>query len=375
MNTQPQIKLKDPETAYFSLVDADHVQEDEAQLIVLEHLQLLHEQLLEASAPKSPLTLLTGRRKNEISGLYIWGSVGRGKSMLMDLFFQTAPVEKKRRVHFHRFMQEVHEKLHEIRQESRHKGKGGDPVAILVRQLTDAVELLCFDELQATDVTDASLIFRIFEGLFESGVVVVSTSNHPPETLYTGGVQRERFDKLTALLREKMQEVPLTSSIDYRTRQLKSLTRLFYHPLGKDADWFIHDVLSNIAPHLRPVSQMFTVHGHEINITVYGDSIGRADFAMLCGQAYGAADYLAIADEYDIFILTNVPRLTPENRNEAKRFVTLIDTLYEHKVKLIMTSDAPPEQLYPEGHGSFEFQRTVSRLMEMQGRKYLEVPT
>lgn len=360
---------KDPETAYFSLVDADRVMEDRAQIEVLEYLQRLHEQLLEESAPKSPLTLLTGKRKNALAGIYIWGSVGRGKSMLMDLFFQTAPVKKKRRIHFHSFMQEIHARLHQIRQTRGRKG--GDPVQLLLKDLTQEVELLCFDELQATDVADASLLHRLFEGLFEANVTIVSTSNHPPETLYTGGVQRERFNKLINLLKAKMQVVSLTSPTDYRTQQLKALTKVFCYPLGKDADRFVDQVVANMAPHLHPAPYTFHIQGRDLVVQSYSESIGRADFTELCGRAHGVADYLVLAEQYDVFILTNIPCLTPEQRNEAKRFVLLVDTFYEHKVKLICTADCPPDKLYPEGDGSFEFRRTVSRLMEMQSAAYL----
>jgi cell division protein ZapE len=211
----------------------------------------------------------------------------------------------------------------------------------------------------------------MFEGFFAAGMVVVSTSNHPPANLYTGGVQRERFKKFISLIEEKMDIISLTSPHDYRARQLRSLTRTWFTPLGRDADLFVEDALSRLAPGNGPNPLSLRVQGREIALTAYGGSVVLASFAQLCESALGPADYLTLAAAADTLILTGIPALTPEKRNEAKRFVTLVDALYEHKVKLVATASAAPEALYPEGDGSFEFKRTVSRLMEMQSVKYL----
>jgi len=346
-----------PAKAYAALVADGRLQSDKAQAEAAGRLQALAE-------------ALGGRKRKNVPGLYLWGNVGRGKSMLMDLFFVHAPVEKKRRVHFHAFMQEVHARIHAIRGTPEYRKGGADPVMVLVQHLAGELQLLCFDELQATDVADASLIFRLFEGLMEAGVTIVSTSNHPPETLYTGGVQRERFAKLTSLIREKMEVVALTSPHDYRQNQAHALHRSYFWPLGLDAGRFVEEALNALAPGEKPQKKMLPVQGREVAVTLYGEGVARASFADLCETALGPADYLAIAQAAETLILTGVPLLTPEKRNEAKRFVTLIDTLYEAKARLLMTLAAPPAQLYPAGDGSFEFQRTVSRLAEMEGERY-----
>jgi cell division protein ZapE len=298
-------------------------------------------------------------------GLYIWGNVGRGKSMLMDMFFSEAQVEKKRRIHFHAFMQEVHARMHALRQE------GSDPVVVLAQQLADETRLLCFDELQATDVADATLLYRLFDGLIGAGVVIVSTSNRPPASLYTGNVQRERFDKWIALLEGHMRVMPLSSATDYRHVQLKSLEQVYFWPLGEAADAAVEATLRHVCDDCRPQRDEFVVQGRHIPFTLYSQSVGAFSFAELCGAALGPADYLAIARRLDTVVVTGIPMLSADKRNEAKRFVTLIDALYEHKVVLICTADAPGDALYPEGDGSFEFRRTASRLAEMQSHNYL----
>lgn len=354
-------------TNYDRLVQGGSIRNDDAQRAVLAVLQRLTDQLA-GHEPRKRISRLFSRQaaSSGLSGVYIWGNVGRGKSMLMELFFTAAPVEQKRRVHFHAFMQEVHAGIHTIR-----KGGGGDPVAMLAQKIAAETRLLCFDELQATDVADATLLFRLFSGLFEAGVIIVSTSNHPPASLYTGGIQRERFDKFVALLEKKMEVVSLSSPKDYRLTQIRSLQRTYVWPLSKDADAFISDAMSHICPGAKPKKATLTVQGRTLHYQQYDDSIGRFSFSELCETTLGPADYLAIADTLDTVILTEIPKLGTEKRNEAKRFVTLIDALYEHKVKLLCTAAVPPEKIYPEGDGAFEFQRTVSRLMEMQSAQWM----
>jgi len=346
---------------YERLVASGKVKNDAAQREVLAALETLRTQLTK------PRSSLFKKQNSPLRGLYIWGNVGRGKSMLMDLFFDNTPVEKKCRVHFHAFMQEVYARIHKLRQE-----KQADPVALLARQLALETSLLCFDELQATDVADATLLYRLFTGLFDANVTIVSTSNHPPATLYTGGVQRERFAKFIALIEEKMQVMPLSSPADYRHMQIKSLHQVYFHPLGKAADLFLEAILKSLNAS-APRQSTLSVHGRITQFTLYNDSVGRFSFRELCESALGPADYLAIAKRLDTVILTGIPNLTPEKRNEAKRFVTLIDTLYEHKVKLIATAAAAPAELYEHGDGAFEFKRTVSRLAEMQSEQYLRL--
>jgi cell division protein ZapE len=350
-------------------VNAGDIQDDNAQRKLIPLLEDVRAQLLK---PKSAFGKLFKRDSANIQkSLYIWGSVGRGKSMMMDLFYNSIDLPNKRRVHFHAFMQEVHSRIHEFRKGGSRSRTGADPVITLARDIAAETRLLCFDELQATDVADATLLYRLFDALFELGVTIVSTSNHPPVSLYTGGIQRERFVKFIQLLEANMKIASLSSQKDYRYLQLRSLQNVFYSPLDLGATAFITNTLSHLGITSEGKPDIFIVQGRTIPFVSYDDTIGRFSFAGLCEKPLGAADYLAIANRLDTVILTDIPQLSPEKRNEAKRFVTLIDTLYERKVRLIATASAKPEALYPEGDGSFEFGRTVSRLNEMQSAKYL----
>lgn len=351
--------------AYEARVKTGLINDDEAQRKVIAQLEHTLAHLRQSTGAFHKFFGLGLPPEGKIN-LYIWGSVGRGKSMVMDLFFDAAPTTNKRRVHFHAFMQEVHRRLHHYRKNRN----GSDPVVMLARDIAHETSLLCFDELQATDVADATLLHRLFEGLFNAGVVVVSTSNYPPASLYTGGVQRERFNKFVVLLKEHMQVISLASPSDYRYLQLRSLQKTYH--MGAGAGAFIDEVLEHLNAKGDPVYDLLVVQGRSLSFMLYGEGIGRFTFRELCEQALGAADYLALANRLDTIILTDIPALPPEKRNEAKRFVTLIDTLYERKIKLICTAETSPEGIYGEGDGSFEFARTVSRLVEMQSSHYLE---
>jgi len=345
---------------YERLVVEQKILSDDAQRRILAELEMLSEQL---TKPKK----LFAKKAVNLRGIYMWGNVGRGKSMLMDLFFEHTAVAKKRRVHFHAFMQDVHARIHELRREGK-----GDPVALLAQELATETTLLCFDELQATDVADATLLYRLFSGLFDAGVTIVSTSNHPPASLYTGGVQRERFAKFIALIEEHMHVLALSSPDDYRHMQTKSLKQVYFYPLGPAADAFVEQAIGQLADNPAPQQATLSVHGRTTHFMLYDNAIGQFSFHQLCETAMGPADYLALAKRLETLILTGIPELASEKRNEAKRFVTLVDTLYERKVMLIATAAAPPERIYAKGDGSFEFHRTVSRLAEMQSTKYLK---
>jgi cell division protein ZapE len=344
-------------TSYDKLVTQGKIKDDPAQREVLAKLDAL----------SAALSAKRGLFKKDIKGLYIWGNVGRGKSMLMDMFFQNATPKKKQRVHFHAFMQDVHAKLHTLRQK-----KDSDPVAVLTKQIAKDTTLLCFDELQATDVADATLLYRLFSGLFDEGVVIVSTSNRPPAALYTGNVQKERFAKFITLIEEKMDVAALSSPTDYRHTQMQAMQETYHHPLGKGAETFITNAIANLCSNTKPHMETLTVHARKIPMALYDNAIARFNFHDLCETTLGPADYLAIAKRLDTLILTNIPKLGTDKRNEAKRFVTLIDALYEHKVKLLATAQVAPEKLYSEGDGAFEFARTVSRLKEMQSAQWFE---
>ena len=369
MTNQNAIKMPSASpliASYDAQVKSGRIKDDSAQREVLAALSTLSHQLTMPVETPSLWGRLLGKQAPSIRGFYIWGNVGRGKSMLMDLFLANTNIDKKRRIHFHAFMQQVHTRMHQLRLEKR------DPVVELVKEIAAETRLLCFDELQATDVADASLLFRLFSGLFDAGVTIVSTSNHPPVLLYTGGVQRERFTKFITLIEEKMQVMALSSQADYRQVQIKSLQKVYFTPLGAESDAHIADILQRLCDNQAPVNERISVHGRVNYFKCFNHTIGYFDFYELCGMAIGAADYLALAKRLDTVILINIPVLTPENRNEAKRFVTLIDVLYEHKIKLICTAAATPDKLYIDGDGAFEFQRTVSRLAEMGSRHYLE---
>lgn len=350
------------ENAYNALIADGRIKDDAAQRQAIAHLQALSDTL---GAQSTSLLRKLKRARSPIRGLYIWGNVGRGKSMLMDLFYTQINVTHKRRIHFHAFMQEIHARMHQFRQEQR------DPVASLIEALSQEVRLLCFDELQATDVTDASLLFRLFSGLFASGVTIVSTSNHPPSSLYTGGVQRERFNKFIHLIEEQMKILPLTSPHDYRKEQVQSLKQMYFYPLNAATDAGMADLIARLSDSATPARETLTIQGRAITLTRCNEDTALASFPELCAKPLGAADYLAIAQRFGALILTDIPRLTPENRNEAKRFVTLIDVLYEQKTQLICSAEVPADQLYVEGDGAFEFGRTVSRLTEMSSTRYL----
>jgi cell division protein ZapE len=300
-------------------------------------------------------------------GLYIFGDVGRGKSMLMDLFFAEAPVTAKRRVHFHAFMQEVHAAIFAWQQHVDSDREGLIPT--VARDIALKSWLLCFDELQVTDIADAMILGRLFQTLFELGVVIVTTSNRPPDDLYKDGLQRERFLPFISILKQKLDLLALDSNFDYRMGRKKGMTVYFTPIQGSETK--LGECFRRLTGGKIPERESVTVLGREWFVPRAADGVAWFEFAELCGGNFGPADYLSLATHYHTVILEAIPTLSPDNRDSARRFVTLIDALYEHKVTFLCTADAPPEQLYPQGDGSFEFHRTVSRLMEMQSSSYL----
>jgi len=313
--------------------------------------------------------ILSSGKSESVKGMYIWGGVGRGKSMLMDLFYESSSLSKKRRVHFHAFMLEVHRTLHKWRSDEQRDES--DPIPALAEAIAKDAILLCFDELQVTDIADAMILGRLFTQLFELGVIVVATSNRPPNDLYKDGLQRERFEPFIDLLKENTEEVELNSAKDYRLSHLKSLSTVYYSPLDSRADQFLEDAFADLTHDATPVKARLQTSGRVLFINkTYGD-VAWASFRELCEAPLGAADYIEIAREFSTLLLSDIPKMSREHRNEAKRFVTLIDELYEHKVKLICTAEASPDKLYEKGDGSFEFDRTASRLIEMQSQKYM----
>ncbi|WP_416884245.1 cell division protein ZapE [Marivita sp.] len=298
-------------------------------------------------------------------GLYLWGGVGRGKSMLMDLFVETLTVPA-RRVHFHAFMQEIHAAIHKARQDGVE-----DAIKPVAKSVSDSVRLLAFDEMQITDITDAMIVGRLFEKLFAAGVVVVTTSNRVPDDLYKDGLNRQIFLPFIDMLKTRMVVHELASPTDYRQDRLAG-AQVYFAPNDAAAKEQINRIWQELTGGEQH-SLTLHVQGRQIELPRFHNGVARAKFYDLCGRMLGPADYLALADAVRVLIIEDIPRLSRSNFNEAKRFVTLIDALYEAKVRLILSAAAEPEMLYIEGTGTFEFERTASRLREMQAEGWGDV--
>jgi cell division protein ZapE len=305
------------------------------------------------------------------AGVYLWGGVGRGKSMLMDLAFEQIAIAPKRRIHFHEFMIEVHGLLREAR-----KTEAGDPIDPVAEQIAERSRLLAFDEMQVTNPADAMILSRLFGKLLGHGAKVVTTSNRPPRDLYVGGLNRELFLPFIDLIEQRMLVVEVNGPTDYRLQRLSGV-KVWHVPNGPEATAALSQAFFQLTDY--PVEDRARVPAEDIDVgggrTLHVPKslkgVAVFSFKRLCGEPRGAADYLAIARRYHTVIIVGIPVMTREMRNEASRLVTLIDALYEHKVKLLAAADAGPAGLYPQGDGSFEFQRTASRLEEMRSAEYL----
>jgi len=298
-------------------------------------------------------------------GLYIWGDVGRGKSMLMDLFFEKAPAAKKRRVHFNAFMVETHARIHELR-----RNGGGEEIASVARMVANDATLLCFDEFQVTDVADAMILGRLFQQLFDLGVVIVATSNTAPKHLYEGGINRQLFLPFIALIGEKLAIVEVNGPQDYRMQRMAGLD-IYITPLGPEADAKMDAAWRRLADCERGQPAALEVLGRKLHVPQAANGVARFSFADLCARALAAADYLAVARAFHTLLIDDIPVLSPARRDEARRFIVLIDTLYDCGTKLVCSAAAPPGALYPAGDGADAFRRTASRLTEMQSAEYL----
>ncbi|HSC18451.1 MAG TPA: cell division protein ZapE [Rhizomicrobium sp.] len=299
------------------------------------------------------------------TGLYLWGDVGRGKSMLMDLFFSRVPLRAKRRVHFNAFMVETHARIHEARQRG-----ADDPIPSVAKRIAEEAVLLCFDEFQVTDVADAMILGRLFERLFELGVVVVTTSNTPPRRLYEGGLNRQLFLPFVALIEQKLDVVELNGPTDYRLQRLAQLDT-YIVPLGPEADARMEAAWLCLTDAQHGAPQTLPVLGRKVRVPQAAKGVARFTFNELCRQPLAAADYLEIARHFHTLLIDGVPVLGPGDHNEARRFIALVDTIYDTNVKLICSAAAPPDRLYRQGDGATAFRRTASRLMEMQSFEYL----
>ncbi|MFW7340001.1 cell division protein ZapE [Pollutimonas sp. H1-120] len=336
---------------------------DEAQLAAIDRLQAYFDDWLEFKQARSSTLRKIFRRPDVPRGIYMWGGVGRGKSFLMDAFYLTVPVKRKTRVHFHEFMRGVHRELGNVRGQQ-------DPLDEVARRIAKRYRLICFDEFHVSDVADAMILYRLLLRLFEYGTSFVMTSNYEPSTLYPDGLHRDRILPAIKLIQERMDIVNVDVGTDYRRRALEQV-RMYLTPINAETRQELQDNFDRLLD-TAPMKPVLVVENREIKPIALGGSIVWFDFATLCGGPRSQNDYLDLASRFQTVILSDVPRMSPRQASEARRFTWLIDVFYDHKVKLIMSAECEAEELYTDGPMSNEFHRTVSRIMEMQSREYLD---
>ncbi|MDP4575363.1 cell division protein ZapE [Qipengyuania sp. G39] len=356
---------------YERLVAAGELRSDPDQRRAAERLDRLQREL-QAETPGGILSQLFRPKKTRPQGVYMWGGVGRGKSMLMDLFVETLEIEQKRRAHFHEFMLEVDRRMRE-----RRETDPGDPTGKVARDIAQDVRCLAFDEMVVTNTADAAIMSRLFTALIcDEGLAVVTTSNRPPRDLYKDGLNRSLFLPFIDLVEAEFDVLPLNGPTDYRLDRLGDIDT-WHSPLGDEATAQVREAFFRLtdykpedAEHV-PSGTLDLGGGRTLHVPKSLKGVAVFSFKRLCGENRGAADYLAIAHAYHSVIVVGIPAMSPDNQNEAIRFTKLIDALYENNVKLFATAAAEPEDLYTAGEGSFEFERTVSRLKEMQSAEYM----
>jgi cell division protein ZapE len=370
-----------PLAVYRYAVSSRRLISDPAQAAAAERLQALWTKLRHYDPParlaRKTLVRRFLRRKpvdeapeTHLHGLYLVGEVGRGKSMLMDMFFETAEVPRRRRIHFHAFMQEVHQRIFTWKQAHP---DGRDPIPPLAHRIADEAILLCFDEFQINDIADAMILGRLFEALFDRGVIVVATSNTIPDDLFRGQPGRDAFLPFIAILKQHLDVLVLDAAQDYR-RARPDVEDTWHVPLGPAATAALDAAFAQLTEQAPLAPVILHVMGRDLSVPRAANGVARFGFDDLCGRNLGAGDYLAIATHFHALVLDDVPVLTPDNHNEARRFINLIDNLYEHRVKLVASAAAMPDELYAEGEGARAFERTASRLVEMRTDTYFELP-
>jgi cell division protein ZapE len=365
---------------YQALVSAGEIERDAAQARAVDLLTELEGRLREhrLARKSSALGWMFGaraRKQEPIKGLYIHGEVGRGKTMLMDLFFEASPVRRKRRVHFHEFMADVHEHVRQFREHQKAGGNSDDPIQLTAAALADESWLLCFDEFHVTDIADAMILGRLFKRMFELGVVVVATSNVQPDELYKGGLNRALFLPFIAMIEQHMMVTQLESRTDFRLEKLAGQP-VWHVPADGAADAALDDAWKKLTGGQPGAACELTVKGRSVRVPCAAMGVARFSFHDLCEQPLAASDYLRIAHDFHTIVLDRIPVMDFSKRNEAKRFIILIDTLYDHAMKLVASASADPDRLYlaDEGFEAQEFRRTASRLIEMRSESYLALP-
>jgi cell division protein ZapE len=376
----PSIIGKGPAANLAARRAAGEVHPDPVQERVVLRLQAVYDRLSAAAAehPAKPgllarLGLVRAPKSPDgPHGLYIWGPVGRGKSMLMDLFFADAPVAKKRRVHFHEFMLEVQARLYNRREKLAAEGAPpeADTIVPIAREIAQQTRLLCFDEFQVTNIADAMILARLFETLFGEGITVIATSNRKPDDLYKDGLQRDRFLPFIDLIKERLEILELGGEHDYRLDRLRNFDA-YLTPSGAWANAKLDEAYRALSGGADGEPRVLRTQGRDVDIPRAAPGVAMAHYLDWCAKPMGAADFLCIAEHFHTVIVADIPKMGPDSQDKASRFVTMIDTFYEKKVKFLCSAATAPSGLYVEGDGAFEFQRTVSRLMEMQSPEYL----
>jgi len=367
--------------AYERRVADGEIEGDPAQRALVAKLDRLNEHLAtrRLAHKGSSLGWLFGKRQREretVRGLYVHGAVGRGKTMLMDLFFAEAVPERKRRAHFNDFMADVHARVFRVREAIKAGTlKADDPIVPVAEDIVRETELICFDEFSVTDIADAMILGRLFTRLFEAGVVMVATSNVAPDDLYRGGLNRDHFLPFIKLLKAQTEVVELGARTDYRREKLEQLP-VYLTPLGPETGAAIDTAFARLTAGGTPQPTTLSVLGRDLQVPAAAQGVARFDFADLCARPLGPSDFLAIAHAFNTVVIDHIPVMDESRRNEAKRFITLVDALYDGHVRIIVSAAAEPDELYraSEGTEAFEFARTASRLTEMRSLDYQKAP-